>query len=337
MQQQQLISPSGKTKENVLITGVAGFIGYHTAKHLVQQGYNILGIDNLNSYYDTQLKHDRLALLSINENIRFEKADVANYPAIEKLFAAFKPDYVIHLAAQAGVRFSISNPLSYADSNLSGFVNILEACRSHSIRHLVYASSSSVYGANSKVPFAENDAVEQPISLYAATKRANELMAYTYHHLYKIPATGLRFFSVYGPWGRPDMAYFKFTKAILEGSPIEIYNNGKMERDFTYINDVVEGINSVMLLHHSSNRVYNLGNNKPVQLGYFIETLENLIGKKAVKKYLPMQQGDVLKTYADISKLHTDTGFLPSTDIENGLKAFVEWFSQYSVEGQKGI
>jgi len=320
-------------RTKVVITGVAGFIGLHCAKHLAQQGYNVLGLDNLNDYYDIDLKHARLKQLEAFENISFEKVDVADYPALENHFKSFQPDYVIHLAAQAGVRFSISNPLSYADSNLTGFVNILEVCRRYKVKHLIYASSSSVYGANTKVPFTETDAVEQPISLYAATKRANELMAYTYNHLYNIPVTGLRFFSVYGAWGRPDMAYFKFTKAIIEGTPIEVYNNGEMERDFTYIDDIVAGIYSVMLLNpidtngeNLQSRIYNIGNHLPVNLGYFIETLESIIGKKAVKNYLPMQQGDVLKTYADISALTKATGFIPSTNIETGLRAFVDWY-----------
>ena len=320
----------------VVITGVAGFIGFHCAKYLAQQGYDVLGIDNLNDYYDTDLKHARLKQLEAFKNIRFEKADVADYPTLENLFKTFEPDYVIHLAAQAGVRYSISHPLSYADSNLTGFVNILQACRTHQIKHLIYASSSSVYGANTKVPFAETDAVEQPISLYAATKRANELMAYTYNHLYNIPATGLRFFSVYGPWGRPDMAYYKFTKAIMDGTPIEVYNNGEMERDFTYIDDVVAAIFKVMLLNpiekdgkSAANRIFNVGNHHPVKLGLFIETLENIIGKEAERIFLPMQQGDVLKTYADITALSNETGFVPATNIETGLRMFVQWYRMW--------
>jgi len=316
----------------VIITGVAGFIGFHCAKHLAEQGFAVVGIDNLNDYYDADLKRARLEQLEAYKNIDFEKADVADYPTLAHLFKTFQPHYVIHLAAQAGVRFSITNPLSYADSNLTGFVNILEACRNYTVKHLIYASSSSVYGANTKVPFCETDTVEQPISLYAATKRANELMAFTYCHLYKIPVTGLRFFSVYGPWGRPDMAYFKFTKAIFEGAPIDIYNNGEMERDFTYIDDVVSGINKIMLMKSEvdGNRIYNIGNHRPVKLGYFIETLENLIGKKAIKNYLPMQQGDVLKTYAEIAKITEDVGFMPTIDIEEGLKNFVDWYKHWS-------
>lgn len=326
------------SKSKVLITGIAGFIGFHYAKYLAQQGYDVLGIDNLNDYYDTELKHGRLKQLKAFKKISFEKADLADYPTLERFFKTFEPDYVIHLAAQAGVRFSISNPLSYADSNLTGFVNILEVCRRYKIKHLIYASSSSVYGANTKVPFAETDTVEQPISLYAATKRANELMAYTYNHLYNIPATGLRFFSVYGPWGRPDMAYYKFTKAIMDGTPIEVYNNGEMERDFTYIDDVVAAIYKVMLLNpinkdekSGANRIFNVGNHHPVRLGHFIETLENIIGKEAERIFLPMQQGDVLKTYADITALSNETGFVPSTNIETGLRMFVQWYRMWRI------
>jgi len=299
-------------------------------------GHRVIGIDNLNAYYDVQLKHDRLALLHAHPSFTFHEVDIFDREKLLAIFTQSGAERVIHLAAQAGVRYSISDPHSYADSNLTGFLNILEACRQQAIKHLVYASSSSVYGANAKTPFSVSDAVDRPVSLYAATKRANELMAYTYSHLYNIPVTGLRFFTVYGPWGRPDMAYFKFTKAIVEGDPIEVYNNGDMLRDFTYVDDIVDGVLRVLDHLPSGNaedtapyKLYNIGNNSPVRLGEFISTLETIIGKEAAKHYLPMQPGDVPATCADIDDLMHETGFRPSTSIAEGLQKFVEWYRAY--------
>ncbi|ACK67828.1 NAD-dependent epimerase/dehydratase [Rippkaea orientalis PCC 8801] len=322
---------------NILITGAAGFIGFHLSQKLLHQGATIIGIDNLNSYYDVSLKKARLQQIETDKNFRFYQLDIANRKTISELFTQHTFDYVIHLAAQAGVRYSLENPHAYVDSNLVGFVNILEGCRHGRIKHLVYASSSSVYGANKKIPFSTEDNVDHPISLYAATKKANELMAYTYSHLYRLPTTGLRFFTVYGPWGRPDMAYFMFTKAILAGEPIKVFNNGKMKRDFTYIDDIVEGI--IRVMNRIPNpleselgvpyKVYNIGNNQPVELLKFIEILETCLGKKAIKNFLPMQPGDVPMTYADIDDLMKDVGFRPDTPLEIGLEQFVCWYQTY--------
>ncbi|MBF0410059.1 MAG: NAD-dependent epimerase [Candidatus Riflebacteria bacterium] len=332
-----------------LVTGAAGFIAFHLCKRLLEKGDTVHGIDNLNDYYDVSLKESRLALLKGWENFSFEKTDISDRSKMEKLFAEHKFDRVINLAAQAGVRYSLKNPHSYIDSNIVGFLNILEGCRHSKVPHLVYASSSSVYGANTLMPFSVHHNVDHPYSLYAASKKANELMAHSYSHLYSLPVTGLRFFTVYGPWGRPDMAIFIFTKAITEGRPIEIFNEGAMERDFTYIDDIVSGIigssDNIPRSDSSWNsdhpdpatsrapyRIFNIGNNKPVGLLYLIETLENALGKKAEKKYLPMQPGDVPATYADIEDLARDTGFSPSTSIEKGIAKFVSWYREYYKE-----
>jgi UDP-glucuronate 4-epimerase len=319
----------------ILITGVAGFIGYHLAQRLLAEGHEIYGIDNLNDYYDIALKQARLNRLLPQPNFKFQHLDISDRSLIEELFLANKFDSVVHLAAQAGVRYSLHNPHAYVDSNVVGFTNILEGCRHSQIKHLVFASSSSVYGANTKIPFAVSDNVDRPISLYAATKKANELMAHAYSHLYQIPITGLRFFTVYGPWGRPDMAYFKFVKAIIEDRAIDVYNFGKMKRDFTYIDDVIEGVVRVINKPpiNSSDRpaykLYNLGNNNPVELQEFIATIEQIIGKSARKNLLPIQPGDVMSTYADIDELIQDIGFQPTTSIAVGLEKFVQWFSKY--------
>ena len=326
-----------KKMKNILVTGAAGFIGFYVCQDILNKGDNIFGIDNLNNYYDVNLKKHRLQQLKNYDKFSFYQINIANTNDLVELFNNNNFDYVIHLAAQAGVRYSLENPYAYVDSNLVGFVNILEGCRHSKIKHLVYASSSSVYGANKKIPFSTKDNVDFPISLYAATKKANELMAYTYSHLYQIPTTGLRFFTVYGPWGRPDMAYFLFTKAIMEGSPIKVFNHGKMKRDFTYIDDIVEGIVRVSdkipqgseLNNNVPAKVYNIGNNQPVQLMTFIEVLEKCIGKKAIKEFLPMQPGDVPMTYADIDDLIKDVGFSPRTSIEEGLDKFVKWYNSY--------
>jgi UDP-glucuronate 4-epimerase len=301
--------------QHILVTGAAGFIGMHVSKRLLNEGYQVIGIDNLNAYYDIDLKKHRIEQLSESANFRFYQLDINDKQGFIELFENHPFQAVIHLAAQAGVRYSIENPQSYADSNLGGFINVLEACRHHRIQHLIYASSSSVYGANTKVPFSVEDPVNQPVSLYAASKRANELIAYSHSHLYQLPTTGLRFFTVYGPWGRPDMAYFSFTKNIMEGKPIKVFNNGKMERDFTYIDDIVEGV--YRLLDHIPQgndttppyALYNIGNNQPESLHDFISYLEQSIGKKAKKEYHPMQPGDVLKTYADIQPIEDAVGF----------------------------
>lgn len=319
--------------QRFLITGAAGFIGFHLCQRLLQEGHTVTGIDNLNDYYDPALKRARLKELKQWKAFTFHQLDLADRQAVPNLFAQSPFDVVINLAAQAGVRYSLENPAAYIDSNLVGFANILEACRHHPVAHLVYASSSSVYGANTKMPFATSDNVDTPISLYAATKKANELMAYTYSHLYGIPTTGLRFFTVYGPWGRPDMAYFLFTKAILEGRPIDVYNHGQAKRDFTYIDDITEGIVRVMARPPKAEptpyKLYNIGHNKPVELMAFIETLETLLGRAAKKNYLPMQPGDVPATYADIDDLTKDIGFKPTTSIHDGLSQFVEWYTSY--------
>ncbi|MFY7806851.1 MAG: NAD-dependent epimerase [Limnoraphis robusta] len=324
----------------ILVTGAAGFIGFHLSKRLLQRGDTVIGLDNLNSYYDVSLKKDRLEQISSSKDFTFYQLDLADREQIEKLFSEEKFEVVVNLAAQAGVRYSITNPHAYSDSNLTGFMNILEGCRHTNVGHLVFASSSSVYGANKKIPFAVEDNVDYPVSLYAATKKANELMAHSYSHLYNIPTTGLRFFTVYGPWGRPDMAVFLFTKAILAGEPIKVFNYGKMQRDFTYIDDLVEGIVRVIdnvpqpNTEAESNskapyKIYNIGNNKPVELLRMIEVLENCIGKQAVKEMLPMQPGDVPITYANVDALIRDVGFSPDTPIEVGIERFVEWYRTY--------
>jgi UDP-glucuronate 4-epimerase len=324
---------------HILVTGVAGFVGYHLAQRLLAQGIEVYGIDNLNEYYDVNLKKARLAQLTPQSGFQFQFLDLSDRPSLTQLFQDHSFDAVINLAAQAGVRYSIDNPHAYVDSNLTGFVNLLEGCRHSHVRHLVFASSSSVYGVNPKIPFSTTDNVDHPISLYAATKKANELMAYTYSHLYRIPMTGLRFFTVYGPWGRPDMAYFKFVKAIEAGNPIDVYNHGEMQRDFTYIDDIVEGIIRVMhrppsseseaLVNQAPYKLYNIGNHQPVTLKRFIEVIEQATGKAAQKHYLPMQPGDVPVTYADVEDLMRDVGFKPSTSIETGIGKFVEWYREY--------
>lgn len=319
----------------ILVTGVAGFIGFHLATKLLAQGNEIYGVDNLNDYYDVSLKQARLQQLLPQSNFTFEYLDISDRSLVAELFAANNFDVVVHLAAQAGVRYSLQNPHAYVDSNLVGFTNILEGCRHASIEHLIFASSSSVYGNNTKVPFAVTDNVDRPVSLYAATKKANELMAHAYSHLYQIPITGLRFFTVYGPWGRPDMAYFKFTRAIAERKPIDVYNYGRMKRDFTYIDDVVEAITRIIPNQPYSNsepsyKIYNLGNNQPVELNQFISILETLMGKPARKNLLPMQPGDVVSTYANLDELVADFNFQPSTPISLGLEKFVTWYQQYS-------
>ncbi len=329
-----------------LITGAAGFIGFHLSKRLLGQGKNVVGLDNLNDYYDVNLKKSRLRELENNPEFTFYKLDLIDREGIEKLFSENEFDYVVNLAAQAGVRYSLENPHAYIDCNIVGFLNILEGCRHNNIKHLVFASSSSVYGANTKMPFSVHHNVDHPVSLYAATKKSNELMAHTYSSLYKLPCTGLRFFTVYGPLGRPDMALFLFTKAILENKPIDVFNHGKMKRDFTYIDDIVEGI--VRLIDNVSKpnpdwngdepdsatsyapyKLYNIGNNNPVELMDFIEILEECLGKKAVKNLMPIQPGDVPATYADIDDLSKDVGFKPSTPIGDGIKKFVEWYREY--------
>ena len=320
------------SKNSILITGAAGFVGFHLARKLLVQGNTVIGFDNINSYYDTQLKYDRLKILGDHDSFTFVKGDLADKVAVDNLFKLSKPDIVVNLAAQAGVRYSIENPQAYIESNITGFFNILEACRYNPVEHLLYASSSSVYGNQQKTPFSVTDNVDNPISLYAATKKSNELMAFTYSHLYNIPTTGLRFFTVYGPFGRPDMAYFSFTKKIMDGEAITIFNNGDMYRDFTYIDDIVQGIENMLRTPpqgENKSKIYNIGNHKPEKLMYFIETLEKAIGKEAKKEFLPMQSGDVYQTYADIDDLARDFGFKPSTGIEEGLNKFVKWYKQY--------
>jgi UDP-glucuronate 4-epimerase len=329
-----------------LVTGAAGFIGFHVAQRLLQSGQQVVGLDNLNTYYDPRLKAARLNILKNDPRFHFEKLDLADRPAIEELFARHRFPVVIHLAAQAGVRYSLENPHAYADSNLVGFTNILEGCRHNGCSHLLFASSSSVYGANTKLPFSVHDNVDHPISLYAASKKANELMAHAYSHLYKIPSTGLRFFTVYGPWYRPDMALFIFAKAIMEGRPIKLFNRGKMRRDFTYIDDVTEAL--VRLIDHAPQgnpdwsgaapdpgssaapwRIYNVGNNQPEELTRVVAILEQELGRKADRQLLPMQPGDVPATYADIDDLTRDVGFRPATSIEDGIRKFVAWYRGY--------
>lgn len=316
----------------ILVTGAAGFIGAALCIALTKKGHRVLGLDNLNDYYSIQLKLDRLHQLDNNALFHFEKIDISEKDKLLSCFSLFKPDIVVNLAAQAGVRYSILNPDSYTKSNLVGFANLLECCRLTNIKHLIFASSSSVYGNNKKVPFSEDDNVDRPVSYYAATKKANELMAAAYSELYKIRTTGLRFFTVYGPWGRPDMAPWLFTKAILEDKSIQIFNYGKMQRDFTYIDDIVSGVVGLIELNASDGdlfNTYNIGNNEPEELDYFIEVLERECGKKANKEYLPMQMGDVPVTYADISKLSSAIGFRPQVSLEKGLHKFVSWFKKY--------
>jgi UDP-glucuronate 4-epimerase len=330
----------------VLVTGCAGFIGFHVAERLLAQGHAVIGLDNLSDYYDVTLKTARLAQLEGHTSFRFFKVGLEDRNGVAGLFDFEGVDQVVHMAAQAGVRYSLTHPHVYTQTNLVGFTHILEGCRHHAIKHLVFASSSSVYGANTRMPFSVHDNVDHPVSLYAATKKANELMAHAYSYIYRLPCTGLRFFTVYGPWGRPDMALFQFTKAILEGQPIDVYNYGKMRRDFTYIDDVVEGIIRVMERvpqpdpNWSSEkpdcgsssapyRLYNIGNHNPVELGHFIEVLEGKLGKKAKQNLLPLQDGDVPATYADVEDLARDVGFRPATPIEAGISRFVDWYRGY--------
>ena len=329
-----------------LVTGAAGFIGYHTAERLLARGDRVLGLDNLNAYYDPTLKAARLERLRRHDGFSFVKLDLADRAGMERMFAEERPEVVIHLAAQAGVRYSITNPHAYVDSNLVGFTNILEGCRHNGVRHLTYASTSSVYGANTSMPFSVHDNVDHPLTLYAATKKANELMAHTYSHLYRLPTTGLRFFTVYGPWGRPDMALFLFTKAILEGRPIDVFNHGQMMRDFTYVDDIVEGVIRAAERTAEPNpewsgaapdpatssapfQLYNIGNHSPVPLLRMIEVLEECLGKTAEKNMLPMQPGDVPATCANVEALMNDVGFKPDTPIETGIARFVEWYREY--------
>jgi len=330
----------------ILVTGAAGFVGFHLTQRLLKQGNMVVGLDNLNDYYDIRLKEDRLRILEAVQNFRCVRASLADRQVVEGLFADEHFDMVVNLAAQAGVRYSLQNPHAYIDSNIVGFMNVLEGCRHNAVKHLVYASSSSVYGANTTVPFSIHHTVDHPVSLYAATKKSNELMAHTYSHLFGLPTTGLRFFTVYGPWGRPDMAYFSFTKAILEGRPIDVFNHGRMQRDFTYVDDIVEGV--VRILGHipqpdpawdaanpdpaassAPYRLYNIGNNQPVELGHFIEVLEECLGRKADKNMLPIQAGEVMVTCADVDDLMREVGFRPDTSIQEGLRRFVEWYRGY--------
>jgi len=330
----------------VLVTGAAGFIGFHVSKNLVEAGQNVFGIDNLNDYYDPALKQARLDQLADSPNFTFQRLDIEERDAVRRLFEAERPTRIIHLAAQAGVRYSIENPEAYVRTNVLGFLHILEACRAHAVEHLVAASSSSVYGSNALQPLAEEHNVDHPVSLYAATKKSDELMGHVYAHLYRIPVSFLRFFTVYGPWGRPDMAYFSFTKAILEGNPIKVFNEGRLKRDFTYIDDIVSGILGVLAKPPTANpnwepktpdpatstapyQVLNIGNHEPVELMRFIELLEEAIGVQAVKEFLPMQPGDVLETFASVDRLRSLTGFSPSTPLDRGLERFVQWYRNY--------
>ncbi|MDB2555528.1 NAD-dependent epimerase/dehydratase family protein [Flavobacteriaceae bacterium] len=332
----------------ILVTGAAGFIGFHTCLKLVSQGHEVYGIDNINDYYDPKLKFDRLNELGFNEaasklfrnevqsakfnSLRFSRINLIDHESIDNLFKQEQFEVVCNLAAQAGVRYSIENPKAYIDSNISGFLNILEGCRNHKVKHLVYASSSSVYGENKKVPFETTDNVDHPISLYAATKKSNELMAHTYGHLYGFKTTGLRFFTVYGPWGRPDMAYYLFAEAISNDKSIKVFNNGDMERDFTYIDDIVNGVTKIIeknIDKREHYKIYNIGNNKTESLQDFIETIEQAIGKEAIKEMYPMQQGDVPRTFADVDELIKDYEYSPSTDIKSGIQSFVKWFINY--------
>jgi UDP-glucuronate 4-epimerase len=330
----------------ILVTGAAGFIGFHTAQALLARGEEVIGLDNLNDYYDVRLKQARLARLVPQPAFRFERLDLADRVGMERLFREARPERVVHLGAQAGVRYGSENPHAYADSNLAGFLNVLEGCRHHGVAHLVYASSSSVYGANTTMPFSVHQTADHPLSLYAATKKANELMAHAYAHLYRLPVTGLRFFTVYGPWGRPDMSLFLFASRILKGEPIDVFNHGRHSRDFTYIDDIVEGV--LRTLDHTAAadpawsgahpdpgtssapyRLYNIGNNQPVELMHLIACLEQALGRKAQMRFLPMQPGDVPDTYADIEALAADVGFRPRTPIEVGVARFVEWYKSY--------
>jgi len=330
----------------ILVTGAAGFIGFHLSRRLLKDGDAIVGLDNLNDYYDVSLKQARLKLLQENEGFRFIRASLADRNELDSLFAKNGFEIVVNLAAQAGVRYSLENPYAYLDSNLTGFLNILEGCRHHPVKHLVFASSSSVYGGNTRMPFSTRDNVDHPLSLYAATKKSNELMAHAYASLYRIPCTGLRFFTVYGPWGRPDMALFLFTRAILENRPIDVFNHGKMKRDFTYIDDIVEGVIRVLdripepdpawrddspdpSSSFAPYRLYNIGNNRPVDLIEYITALENELGRKAVRNLLPMQAGDVPATCADVDDLTADVGFRPATPITEGIRRFVAWYREY--------
>jgi UDP-glucuronate 4-epimerase len=332
--------------KNVLVTGAAGFIGFHLTRRLLSNGVHVTGIDDLNPYYDVKLKEDRLQILQAEPNFSFVKSNIAERERLDKIFDAQPFDVVVNLAAQAGVRYSLQNPYAYVDANLVGFVNLLECCRHHETPHLVFASSSSVYGANTRMPFSVHDNVDHPVSLYAATKKSNELLAHSYSHLYGLACTGLRFFTVYGPWGRPDMALFLFTKAIYDGQPIQVFNHGKMKRDFTYIDDIVEGVLRVMRRPPQPNpswdanrpdpgtsntayKIYNIGNNQPVELTEFIAAIEAAVGKTARKEMREMQAGDVPATYADIDDLVRDVGFRPATPLETGIRRFVEWFRDY--------
>ncbi len=332
--------------KNVLVTGAAGFIGYHLSKRLLETGAAVVGLDNLNSYYSVKLKEDRLAQLQGHAHFTFARLDLADRAAMDRLFSEKRFDAVVNLAAQAGVRYSLQNPHAYIDANIVGFTNILEGCRHHAVKHLVFASSSSVYGANTRMPFSVHHNVDHPVSLYAATKKANELMAHTYSHLYGLACTGLRFFTVYGPWGRPDMALFLFTDAILNDRPIQVFNHGRMQRDFTYIDDIVEGVVRVMGRPPAPNpawsgdrpdpgtsyvpyKIYNIGNNQPVELNRFIETIEAVLGRTARKEYLDMQPGDVPATYADVDDLTADVGFKPATPLRSGIERFIAWYRSY--------
>ncbi len=321
----------------ILVTGAAGFIGFHVVRRLLAEGRTVVGLDNLNDYYDPALKAARLEILRGESRFSFERADLADRAAMARLFEGHRFERVVHLAAQAGVRYSIDQPHAYVDANLEGFVNVLEGCRRHGCGHLVYASSSSVYGANTKLPFSVDDRTDHPVSFYAATKKANEVMAYSYSHLYRLPVTGLRFFTIYGPWGRPDMAVFLFTKAILEGTPIKLFNHGKMRRDFTFVDDVTRAVARLIDLAPrdagqaagAPARVYNVGNNHPEELTHVVAVLERELGRAAVKQMLPMQPGDVTETFADVTELMRDTGFRPQTTIENGLHEFVAWYRDH--------
>lgn len=338
--------------KNILVTGAAGFIGYHLSKRLLKDGYNVIGVDIINDYYDVQIKQDRLAQLEQSERFTFYKTDLADKDGLNAIFINGAIDAVVNLAAQAGVRYSLINPQAYVDSNLVGFVNILECCRHHKVKHLVFASSSSVYGANTKMPFSVHHNVDHPVSLYAASKKSNELMAHTYSHLFDMACTGLRFFTVYGPWGRPDMALFLFTKAIMEDKPIQVFNHGKMQRDFTYIDDIVEGVVRVMekvpapnpnwssdnpdpATSYKKYKIYNIGNHDPVQLSEFIDEIEKAIGKKAKKDYMDIQPGDVPSTYADIDDLISDVGFKPATPLAQGIQHFIDWYKTYYAQRDK--
>ena len=332
--------------KHILVTGAAGFIGFHLSKRLLEEGCRVSGVDNVNDYYDVQLKYDRLAQLKSDDRFKFYQADLSDKDELDKIFADAPVRTVVNLAAQAGVRYSLQNPQAYVNSNVVGFVNLLECCRQNQIEHLVFASSSSVYGANTKMPFSVHHNVDHPMSLYAASKKSNELLAHTYSHLFDLPCTGLRFFTVYGPWGRPDMALFLFTKAILEGKPINVFNHGRMQRDFTYIDDIVEGVVRVMKkipepdpqwngnnpdpgTSYSRYKIYNIGNNNPVHLSEFIAQIENALGMTAIKNYMDIQPGDVPTTYADIDDLVNDVGFKPSTPLSQGIQKFIDWYKTY--------